>query len=425
MKTTKTGFSAMALAFALAAPLTAQLPSASTPALGMGDNFTAAARGYHAIVWNPALLGVGGNPSASLALAPIRIVAGLDPVSLSDFKQYEGKVVEASVKAKWLADVTAEGREQGSGGFDATALAVQIGRFAFQASTRANAVADLGPGAVRLLLYGNTDEQGNPQAFNLEGSNFNAFWTSTLAGSFGLPIKLSNGTASVGATLKYTVGHMLAQGQDAGSQFTTQPNVTLRFATVSSASEDNDGINNGGGIGLDIGFAFQRDKLTLSAAVQNVFNSFEWKTDKFRFYPGEAIFNATTKEANFEDLDYGQAPAALRSTIDELKYKPSIAVGAALMSSDKLTLAADIRSRLGDGGIEEGPKFHAGAGVEYKLLSFLPVRAGAAAITGGFQFGGGIGLDLGPFNLGASLMQRDGELGKDTITMLTLISTGR
>src|SRR5687768_2950013 len=105
MKTTKTGFAAMALGLLLAAPLHAQLPSASTPGLGMGDNFTAVARGYHAIAWNPALLGLSGNPGASLALAPFRAVAGLDPITLKDFKEFQGELVPADVKARWLADV--------------------------------------------------------------------------------------------------------------------------------------------------------------------------------------------------------------------------------------------------------------------------------------------------------------------------------
>lgn len=419
MKTTK--FAAMALGLLLAAPVTAQLPSASTAALGMGDNFTAAARGYHAIAWNPALLGLSGNPGASLALLPVRAIAGLDPISLKDFKDYQGVVVPASVKAQWLADVTAEGSEQGTGGVDASAIAVQIGRFGFQVGTRARAVANLGPGAVRLLLYGNTDENGNPQTIDLKDSRMNAFAATTVGGSFAIPIGTG---AAFGITGKYTIGHLVLIGQDNGSSITSAPAINLKFPTVTSATE-NGGLNNGSGFGIDLGFALQREKMTLSATVQNVMNTFKWKTDKLFFRPGEAVFNSTTKDSNFDETPYASAPQVLKQAIDDMKYKPTIGAGIALTPNDKLTLAADVRSRLGDGGIEENPKFHAGAGIEYKLASFLPLRAGAAAITGGFQYGGGLGLNLGPFNLGASLMQRDSDLGKDVITMITLISTGK
>lgn len=424
MTMTKTGFAGMALGFLLAVPAAAQLPSASTPALGMGDNFTAAARGYHAVAWNPALLGLSGNPRSSLALAPLRLVAGLDPITLKDLKDNEGIELSAATKARWLADVTAEGSEQGSGGGDVTYLAAQIGKFAVQFSSRARAVADLGPGAVRVLLYGNTDEQGNPQAIALAGSELNAAATSTAAASYALPLKLGTGGAAIGVTLKYTIGHLYLHGSDNNSQFTAQPAVNLSFPTVTTVTENAE-LNNGSGLGLDVGFALQRGNMTLSAAVQNVFNSFKWKTENLTFRPGSAIFNSTTKQSSFDETPYTSAPQALRTLVDNQKYKPTIAAGVALMPNSKLTLSADVRSRLSDEGIQEAPKLHAGAGLEYKLLSFLPVRAGAAIVTGGSQYGAGLGLILGPFNIGASLMRRDSDLGTDTVTMFTLISTGR
>ena len=81
-----------------AARASAQMPSASTAALGMGENYTALARGYNAVAWNPALLGLYGNPRTSLTLVPVRIVAGLDPVKLADFADFQNKVVPDAVK---------------------------------------------------------------------------------------------------------------------------------------------------------------------------------------------------------------------------------------------------------------------------------------------------------------------------------------
>ena len=81
----------MILLFASTA--SAQLPSASTRALGMGDNATAAAAGFNAVAWNPALLGLPNNPKASFALLPLRGIAGLGPVELGDIADYSGEFV--------------------------------------------------------------------------------------------------------------------------------------------------------------------------------------------------------------------------------------------------------------------------------------------------------------------------------------------
>src|SRR5207253_3073963 len=76
----------------------AQLPSSSTRALGMGDNATASAVGFNAVAWNPALLGLPNNPKGSFTLLPLRGIAGLGPVKLADIADYSDKFVPASVR---------------------------------------------------------------------------------------------------------------------------------------------------------------------------------------------------------------------------------------------------------------------------------------------------------------------------------------
>src|SRR5205085_9973259 len=119
-----------------------QLPSSSTRALGMGDNYTALARGYAAVSWNPALLGLPGNPGASLTLLPVRGVAGLGPVKLKDFSNYSDKFVPASQRETWLTAIEGKGSEQGNAGADATYIAAQIGRLGVQAGTIVRAVSN-------------------------------------------------------------------------------------------------------------------------------------------------------------------------------------------------------------------------------------------------------------------------------------------
>src|SRR5688572_32227527 len=105
----------------------AQQPSASAPALGLGDNYTALARGYAAVAWNPAMLGLPDNPRTSLAVLPVRAIAGLDPVTLGDISDYGGEFLPNVVREEWLRRIEREGSEQGTGGGDITWIAAQAG----------------------------------------------------------------------------------------------------------------------------------------------------------------------------------------------------------------------------------------------------------------------------------------------------------
>ena len=413
--------SAMMVGFATAA--SAQLPSASTRALGMGDNFTAAARGFAAVSWNPAMLGLPGQPGASFTLLPVRGVAGLGPVKLKDFANYSNKDVPDAVRQQWLNSIQQKGSEQGTGGGDVTFLGLQIGKVAFQVGSEARAIANLSPGAAQLLFFGNAGRTGQPEAISLNNSKILGSVETTGALSFAIPVsKSATSNAAIGITAKYTVGHGLIVGQDQGSNVTADPNVSVTFPVV-MPNTDNYKPNNGNGFGLDVGFAMKNGATTFGATVRNVVNSFKWDVSKLAYRPGTATFNSTTKTSNFDQKAYATAPAALQTLVSDAKYKPVISVGLARELSSRLTLTADGRMRAGDQTIEDDPKMHIGAGAEFRAIPILPIRVGAAVVTGGYQIGGGLGLNLGPLNLGASLASRKGDLGTDVITMFTVIST--
>ena len=413
------------LTAAFATSASAQLPSASTRALGMGDNFTAVARGYAAVSWNPAMLGLPGNPGVSLALLPVRGIAGLGPVTLKDFKDYGGQFVPTDVREQWLQHIETKGKEQGTGGADATLLALQIGRFAVQVSSLFRGVADLAPGAAELLFFGNAGRTGEPRAFTLTNSSVRAHAESTVAASYAIPLGKGTATShtSIGITGKYTIGHFLMMGMDQGSTTTTEPSLDVNFPVVGTSTKNFD-ANAGNGFGLDVGFAMRRGTLTLGAVVQNVVNTFKWDQTKLVFRQGTATFDANTKVSNFDEMPFAQAPANLQALVsDSAKFKPTIGAGAAVEVSRKLTVSADFRARVGETSIEQEPKVHAGLGAEFRFIPILPIRVGVAGVTGGFQVGGGLGLNLGPLNLAASIASRSTELGTNVVSMFTLIST--
>ena len=78
--------------------------NASAAAAGMGGNYTAVARNFNAVAWNPANLGMTGNSRFSLALSP-QFGLGTGPVTLADLKEYEGVVVPANVREAWLQKI--------------------------------------------------------------------------------------------------------------------------------------------------------------------------------------------------------------------------------------------------------------------------------------------------------------------------------
>jgi len=399
-------------------PVSAQLPNASTAALGMGDNYTAVARGYQAVAWNPALLGVPGGPAHSLMAGQFRLVTGLDPVTLGDIADHEGEVVSLETRRRWLRRIGANNGESGVGGADVTWFAGQLGRFGVQVSTTGRAAAELSPGAAELFLFGNAGYlDGEPRAIDIDDSRLDGSAVTTAALSYAQPIVAGAGTFSLGATVKYAVGHFMMLGENHGSSITADPTIDLQFPLVST----NGGLRNGSGIGFDVGVAYAVDRLTVGAVLENVFNTFEWDTGNLVYRPGAALLDGDNFDTDFEKQPFVSAPADLRRRVDDAGFGRALRAGVAYGVDDALTLSADIHSRFGGTDFTDEPDFHAGAGAQYQVAPFLQLRGGAAAISGGVQVGGGIGLQLGPIGIDAAFARR----GDQTIGMFTVVSVGR
>lgn len=425
------GAAALAL---MSAPAAAQLASPSTAALGMGDNYTAAARGYAAAAWNPAGLGLTGNPGFSLTIGTARGIAGLGPITLGDLKDYENTLVPAPVKQQWLDAVRSEGRQSGTGGGDVTLFGAQLGPLAVQLSTTVRAVTDMSPGVVELLLFGNADEEGNPKAIDLAGSDLDMNAYSTGAVSFGKAFTLaSDARVAVGATAKYTMGHLLAIGAGSTGATTAQPiGVQFAFPLVHTDFGDDEAsidVNNGSGLGLDIGLGYETGMWTFALTAQNLVNTFEWDASRLQYRDGSLIFNESERETSFDAQPLSAAPPAVQRMVEDMTFKPSLAAGAMMHYADDLRLTADARFGSTDGMTARAPG-QVGAGAEYDLLSFMPVRVGVAWVQprdgdSGFQFGGGLGIRLGQFNIAASALRRSTGLATDSHVMVSVISVGQ
>jgi hypothetical protein len=394
----------------------AQLPNASPAATGLSGAYTARARGYDAVAWNPANLGLSGNPGFSLGLLALSGSSGLDPVSLSDFAPYSGKVLPATQREEWLQRVVAKGGENGTADGGVTLVGLSAGPVAFQVASSIAGSSKLSPDGFQALMFGNAGRTGSVETLDLEGSNVRAEGFTTGAASYGFKVSKS---LSLGVTAKYVVGNFVAMAQDQGSSATADA-VNVNFPMVYSRPDSN--IMVGSGFGMDLGMAWSSHRVSFGATVQNVFNSFAWDETKLMSKAGTALFDANTDTSNFEDQPYVNAPASLRSSVATDKFKPTVSAGIAYALSSSSTVSADVRQQMGD-GIQFGPKTQAGVGLEVRTLPILRLRGGASYVTGGYGVSAGVGLALGKYELGVGGALRHingGEAPAVTVNVLSI-----
>ena len=408
--TSKQTTTAMILSLAIGAAsfpgaASGQLPSASTASLATANNYTALARGFAAIALNPAGLAMSGNPGFSLSFPafPIEARVGLNALKLNDINEYEGLPVPLATKEAWLTSVIAEGGLTARVGAAATAFALTAGPIGFQISTVVEVNATIAPDAFELATFGNAGRTGAARDMTLEGTSAQGWAATTGAFSFGMPLPaVQGGDLSIGATLKYTVGHALLTGRDDGSTITADP-IGLNLS-LPSIAPDSLTPNNGTGLGLDIGLGWENETWVVSASVQNVFNSFQWKLDDFAYRAGVLIVDGSSVSDDFDAQPATAAPTALQTEVLAQRFEPVLNLGIAYRASEKLAVTADFRKDNGE-ALVLGAGSHVGIGVEFRALSFLPLRAGFSRISGGaVHLAGGFGLVLGPVNLSAAYL---------------------
>ncbi|HEX2780523.1 MAG TPA: DUF5723 family protein [Gemmatimonadaceae bacterium] len=398
----------VAATLAGAATAGAQLPSASPAALGMADNYTAMARGFGAVAWNPANLGLPHNPRFSLTLLGVRGSGDLGPISTDDLARYQGVRLPNEVRDEWMQRIEYNGGEQGQLGGGVTLFGMSTGRFAVQVATTASMDANLAPGAMELALYGNAGRTGSAQDITLDGAHLTGAVTTTTALSWAHPIDLGLARLSFGATAKYIMGNMLVHGEDRGSQLSASSSqIDLRFPIILSDTGNSSRLgNHGSGVGIDVGGAWASGPITASLAIQNVVNTFQWDASSFFYKPIQAYYGRDTSYSNSNTtLPLDSAPADVREWLNDQRFKPILSAGVAMQVSPRLTLAADVRREMGE-GLRVGDRTHVGLGAELRLLPFVPLRTGFAVNPQGIVLAAGTGLELGRVNLTVSAEDR-------------------
>jgi hypothetical protein len=230
---------------------------------------------------------------------------------------------------------------------------------------------------------------------------------------------------AIGFTAKYVMGNGIAIAQDVGSVLGTGTELEFEFPLIVPDSGYNGTLGNG--VGGDIGLAWSAGAWRVGVLAENVFNTFQWDTLRLSSISGVGYFSLDSTSTDFAtQRPFSDAPAALRDIVANQRFFPTITLGTAFKPMRTLTLTADIKASLGgDDAIVIGPKSRVGVGMEWRLLSFLPLRAGVASVTDGWQAGAGLGLRLLGYELGLSSSIRRRGTANETGVMLGLVGIGR
>lgn len=411
--------------------LHAQLPDPSTRALGMGGAYTSSARGYEAVAWNPAMLAAVGHPGLTIDLPHLNLEFGSNSYGLSDVRKYANSYLDDAAK-QTLLDKIKDSTLSLRSVVGVAPFGLSIGPFALAVGTAGQMNVGVGKDAVRLALFGNAPRPGTSSLFTAAGSNGRAWAATTIAGSFALPFQIPLGHLAVGATYKYVIGHFLGRATDLGTQVTTVPLFQATEAgqaiytnygsdcTFQPLGGGTCGGKAGSGYGVDLGGTLQLlgRNVTLSAVLVNVIGKMSWDADRL-YYDRSVKMSTQTASGSVEDTTLSQvtlkssAAIAADAQASQLRsdllanasFSKLARAGIALRNGD-LTLAADAQIRLKE-GLDQQPSQQLAGGVEYRVLGFLPLRAGlssdfagASAIAGGFGFQlAGINLDFSAADL--------------------------
>jgi hypothetical protein len=423
------------------ASLAGQQLSGSARGAGMADAYGALARGTAAARYNPALLGLPGNPGFGTQLPTAVVHAGTSPITLGDLAPWGGEVVPDSVKRGWLDRIPAGGLLRGDVAADVQAFGMSVGPFALTTATVAQSSLRLPREAVELLLFGNADAEGRPREFAMAGGRADGFVASVAAASFGRRVHAwgpvtDRHTLAAGVTLKYVVGQGLLALRDARGALSSEPleaRATLPTVTVNWRRED---WTRSDGWGWDLGVAYQGPRLALGLAVTDAGNDFRWSLEDARVVDGRAAFSPDSSSSAFVSrrLDDPEVSDSLReaavATIGAAVFRPTVRLSAAWQARRDLVVTGEVLRRLADaasGRLQGGGTTTAAVGAEYRPLGgVLPLRAGLRLAEGGSAWTVGTGLDFpGAASLNVAYGRQTADVTRTTLAVGMAIGAGR
>lgn len=443
MKTICAIFCVPLLLASLAGPAHGVMSDSAPRAMGLGQAYTAMARGAEAVFWNPANLGLSGSPRYAWPLLSVGTAVATENNSFSvstyndHFTEDNAKesprgtlhYISQGDKEDLLDDVPGEGLRMDVELEPIVALALPVNNaivfpmpHGLQSSIALGFTAgfegEIPKDMVELFLFGNefaADRvaDGKPASYDISEWDGSAWAIGSLNWSLArtwMPHRLAPYLQefSVGGTLKLMGGAYGEIVESGGEGVTSRFNGALidAYAVTQSAR--------GRGLGIDLGVAgvTMDGKTTVSLSVLNFLDIFSWSVDSRQdsvFITARDLYVTRftdPDERKIEnvldnpDLD-GDGDVDFHKHISNRSFSRSLPavlrVGMAHELRPRLTVAGAYDQAFTNGfGISTTPRLALGG--EYRLVEWFPFRAGLSA-GGRYGVSSSVGWAFGPFPL--------------------------
>jgi hypothetical protein len=386
----------------------------SARAVAMGGAYTGLAKGVYTSLYNPANLGLTEYRQNGLELAGVGAEIANNSFTLSDYNDYTGAILTEDDKSTILGKIPAEGLKI-TADIEASVMSLSLGSFVVSLNGNAATEVNLGKDALELFLKGN----GLDDTFSLDGMYSEAIAYASAGLSYGKSLyKSGSRQLAVGATIKYIRGF--------GYEKVTELRggvVTLMTGFEGEGTMIAQTATGGSGYALDIGAALKlSDSYTVGIAVKNVMSSITWDKNT-----EEHGYHFRFDTVTVDNMDNDSIVVSDDYSIDIPSFKsslPSIMKVGLANTSGRLVWAIDWEQGFKlAAGASSKPRFS--AGTEYRLIGFLPLRAGYSIGGGkGSVVSGGLGLDLSLFYLDLALSNHSGLNFNNTKGAHLALSTG-
>ena len=395
----------------------AQLADPSARSLGLSGAYTARARGYEAVFWNPANLGLPGHAGWSVGLPAVNAFIANNSLSYGDISGLYGEFLDDQRKSEILEDIRRGDPDRMleiDGDASAHWIGFSIWRFAVAGGSIATGTAELSADAVELILFGNVGEDGLGKDFALEGSNALGWSVSAVGASYAQPFTIPaldhlGMHFSVGATAKYLVAHGLGRVTDQGSLFTLDP---LAVDVSAEAIYSSDAIS-GSGWSVDLALAMKSQSVTAGLTVRNLAGDIAWDEDVFELtvVTASADFSSSTSSDttfSFDELS-PEDQARVRAFLDEASLPTRIRLGGKFDLGSKFSVSADYEETVG-GTLRAGWDRLIATGAELALVPNIPLRIGLGTNFEDIAYAGGLGIYGGPVHFDIAARRQGGGL---------------
>jgi len=341
--------------------------------------------GLDALFANPAQLGINNGPTTQVRLLGIGGGLHSNGLGWSDYRRYNGAVLEEDDKDAILSRIPAGGCLLSAEG-QVGALALRHGPWGLAIYGFGSAHGRLDREVLDLLFHGNT---GRPD-WLFERSDAEGMAAGKISLSHGRTVAhIAGGPLQIGLTLAYLRGLYYARADQVHADLSTQTT-----GLTGQAAADWLTAAGGSGWSLDIGTAWEPAAGWIaSVAAENLVHTIHWNRDvQLKHY--ELLFDDLTVD-NFDDSLWVSHETTEGHGAVDRGLPPTIRAGLARTVSRNLRVSTAATVSLAERfGATTRPQIAAGA--EYMLWSTIPLRTGVA-LGGptGFACGWGTGVRWG------------------------------